>query len=193
MNKTRASAVAALPITGFAVVYAAGSAVAGWEPSSGWLIQAIIHLGELLAVAGLAFSGAAGPGSLARAGLGAAAAGQLVFAAAEVIWPGHQELGDALFAIAPLLTGAGLIVAGVATIRAGIWAGASRFLPLALGLGTVVVLIPVMIGSGGPPAPVALWTIAGWDLLWFALGATVFGRTRTAAPSKPATAKVTVR
>jgi hypothetical protein len=126
-------------------------------------------------------------------GLAAATVGQLTIAAAEVIWPSSPGLGDVLFSVSPILTGAGLITAGVATIRTGIWAGSSRFLPLTLGLYTILVLIPVMISSGGPPSPVALWTIAGWDLLWFALSASVLGRTRAAVPSDPATATVTVR
>ncbi|MBP2705759.1 hypothetical protein JOL79_18240 [Microbispora sp. RL4-1S] len=193
MDKSRVSAVAALLITGFAIVYVVGSAIAGWEPSSGWLIRAIIHIGELLAVAALAFSDAGGRSRVARTGLAAAIGGQLIIAAAEVIWPSNPDLGDALFSVSPILTGAGLITAGVAVIRAGVWAGSSRFLPLTLGLYTILVLIPVMIGSGGPPAPLALWTIGGWDLLWLVLSAGVLGRTRTALPSDPATAKVTIR
>jgi hypothetical protein len=61
----------------------------------------------------------------------------------------------------------------VAIIRAGVWARPSRFLPLTLGLYTILVLIPVMIASGGPPAPLALWTIGGWDMLWFVLSASL--------------------
>jgi hypothetical protein len=81
----------------------------------------------------------------------------------------------------------------VAIIRAGVWTGSSRFLPLTLGLYTILVLIPVMIGAGGPPAPLALWTIGGWDLLWFALSASVLSRTRAALANDRATAKVTIR
>ncbi|MGW4210385.1 hypothetical protein ACWEIJ_20520 [Lentzea sp. NPDC004789] len=189
MNKSPAG-VAALLITGFGVVYAGGSAIAGWQPSAGWLIQAVIHLGELSAVVALARSGAAGRGRFARLGLAAAIAGQLLLAAAELIWPGTPGLADVLFGVAPILTGAGLITAGAATIRTKAWTGSSRLLPLALGLYTVLVLIPVMIGSGGPPAPLALWTIAGWDLLWFLLAARAVSRL---VPGDAATAEVTVR
>lgn len=193
MDKSRSSAVAALVITGFAILYVVGSAIAGWEPSLGWLIQATIHIGELLAVVALAFSDAGGRSRVARGGLAAAIAGQLILAAAEVIWPSNPVLGDVLFSVSPILTGAGLITAGVAIIRAGVWAGSSRFLPLTLGLYTILVLIPVMIGSGGPPAPLALWTIGGWDLLWFVLSASVLSRTRAALANDRATATVTVR
>jgi hypothetical protein len=122
------------------------------RPSSGWLLQAIIHIGELSAVVALASGGAAGRGRIARMGLGAAIAGQLIMTAAELIWPNTPDLGDVLFSVAPILTGAGLVTTGVATIRAREWAGSPRFLPLALGMYTILVLIPVMIGTGGPPA-----------------------------------------
>jgi hypothetical protein len=192
MNKSRASVVAALLITGFAVAYAGGSAITGWEPSIGWLIQTIIHLGELLIVLALAGSGAGGHSRTFRVGMAAVVVGQLTIVAAEVVWLVGPDLGDVLFGVAPMLIGAGLITIGVTTLRAGVWAGWSRFLPLGFGLYTLLALIPVMIGSGGPPAPVALWTIAGWDLLWFALGATVLSRTRPSAPAGRAPAKATL-
>jgi hypothetical protein len=122
--------------------------------------------------------------------LASAIVGQLIIAAAEVIWPGNRDLGDVLFSVSPILTGAGLVTAGVA-IRAGVWARPSRFLPLTLGLYTILVLIPVMIASGGPPAPLALWTHRG-------LGHAVVRAQRqrpalhpSAVPSDPAMAKIT--
>ncbi|MBM0239446.1 hypothetical protein JNW88_24020 [Micromonospora sp. ATA32] len=105
--------------------------------------------------------------------MASAIVGQLTIAAAEVIWPSNRDLGDVLFSVSPILTGAGLVTAGVAIIRAGVWARPSRFLPLTLGLYTILVLIPVMIASGGPPAPLALWTIGGWDMLRFVLSASL--------------------
>jgi ABC-type transport system involved in multi-copper enzyme maturation permease subunit len=121
----------------------------------------------------LALSDAGGHGRVARVGLASAIVGQLIIAAAEVIWPSNRDLGDVLFSVSPILTGAGLVTAGVAIICAGVWARPSRFLPLTLGLYTILVLTPVMIASGGPPAPLALWTIGGWDMLWFVLSASL--------------------
>jgi hypothetical protein len=51
--------------------------------------------------------------------LASAIAGQLIITAAEVIWPSNRDLGDVLFSVSPILTGAGLVTAGVAIIRAG--------------------------------------------------------------------------
>jgi hypothetical protein len=165
MDRHRFLAPLALLITAAAVPYAAGAAVTGWEPRLGWLFQALIHAGELLAVLALALS-PAGRGPAVRIGLGAALLGQATLTAAEVIWPRNAGLGDMLFTVGPLLTGVGLIVAGIAVVRGGILVGWPRFAPLAVGTYVFAVLIPVMIASGGPPAPAALWTIAAWDLLW---------------------------
>ena len=113
-----------------------------------------------------------------------------------VVRPHYPGVADVLFAVSPLLTGAGLITAGLVIIRADAGTGRRRWLPLALGLYTLFVLVPVMIGSGGPPAPAALWTIAGWDLLWLLVAATVLARTRSdgSAPrSRAASPRVIVR
>lgn len=166
VRSLRTSALFALLITAAAVLYTAGAALLGWEPSLGWLIQSVIHVGELLAVVALTRSGAAGAGRAARIGLGAAMLGQATLASAEVVWPRSPDLGDVLFGIGPTLTGVGLVVAGIQVLRRrrlGPW---QRVTPIAVGAYVFVILTPVLIGSGGPPAPAALWAIAGWDVLW---------------------------
>jgi hypothetical protein len=85
MNYSRVSALIAVPVTAIAVLYAAASAAFSWEPSLGWLIQALIHLGELAAVVALASSGAVGASRPGRTGLAVAATGQIVLAVAEVV------------------------------------------------------------------------------------------------------------
>jgi hypothetical protein len=152
MNTTRVAALIAVPVTAIAVLYAAAGAAFSWEPSLGWLIQAVIHLGELAAVVALARSGAVGASRAGRYGLAAAAAGQVLLAVAEVVYPRQPDVGNVLFGLAPILTGVGLIPAGITLIRAG----RGRWLPLVLGLYTLAVLIPAQIATGGPPAPLAL-------------------------------------
>ena len=186
MNNTRVSALIAVPVTAIAVLYAAACAAFSWEPSLGWLIQALIHLGELAAVVALASSGAVGASRPGRAGLAVAATGQIVLALAEVVWPRQPDLGNVLFGIAPILTGVGLITAGIALVRAD----RSRWLPLALGVYTLAVLIPVEIATGGPPATLALVSIAVWDVLWLMLALSVLSP-RVAPVRRPA--RVVVR
>ena len=163
--RTSRTAATALVITVAAVLYSAVVALSGWEPRLGWLFQAVIHVGELLAVLALAWSNAAA-GRVFQVAAGVAVLGQAVLAVAELIWPVLPDLGDTLFAVGPLLSGLGLIVAGVMVVRARQWQGWRRFAPLAVGAYVFVALIPVLIGSGGPPAPAAVWTICGWDVLW---------------------------
>ncbi|TQS46522.1 hypothetical protein [Cryptosporangium phraense] len=177
MTRPRATAVAALLITAAGALYAAIVASTQWEPSLGWLVQAVIHVGELLAALALGLTVA---NRVARGGLAAAVVGQALLAIAEVVYPGSPGLGDVLFGIGPMLTGVGLIVAGSVLVR-----GPDRTVwPLILGLYVFVVMTPVLIGTGGPPAPAAVWTIAGWDVLW-ALVAAVAVRRFTPAEAGP--------
>ena len=143
-------------------VYAAVGALTGWEPSLGWMIQPGIHVGELAAVIAVALSGAAGSGRPACIGLGAAMLGQAILVVAELVFPRDPDLGDALFGVGPVLSGAGLVVAGIAVLRARRWTDPARFAPVTVGIYTLLVLIPALVVSDGPPAPVALWTISGW-------------------------------
>jgi hypothetical protein len=169
----------ALLITAAAVPYA----LVGWEPAFGWLIQSVIHVGELLVVVALIRSGVAGPGRAARTGLGAAVLGQAALAGAEVIWPHYPDLGDALFGVGPMLTGVGLVVAGVQVLRQHRSADWRRFMPIAVGGYVFAVLMPVVIGSGGPPATAALLAIAGWDVLWALTAVAVLTRPATSSRS----------
>jgi hypothetical protein len=180
MQASRTPALIAVPITALAVLYAVVSALTGWEPALGWLLQAVIHVGELLVVVALLRSG--GPG---RIGLYAAALGQAILAVAEVIWPHWPGVGDTMFTVGPLLTGVGLTVAGIAALRGREGAG-RRLLPLATGIWVFIALIPSMIATGGPPSPVALAVIAVWDALWTFTALAVL---RTAA-STPSAAEV---
>ena len=180
MNNTRISALIAVPVTAIAVLYAAASAAFSWEPSLGWLIQALIHIGELAAVVALASSGAVGASRPGRTGLAVAAAGQIVLAVAEVVWPRQPDLGNVLFGIAPILTGAGLITAGITLVRTD----RGRWLPLALGVYTLAVFVPVEIATGGPPATLALASIAVWDVLWLMLALSVLSPAPVRRPAR---------
>jgi hypothetical protein len=187
LGQSRAAALITALITGLAAVYILALLLGLEDPGWAYLPRGLIHLGELAAVVALALCGAAGPGGLARIGLGAAGLGQLMLAVAEVITASSPGTSDALFAIAPNLVGLGLILAGVAIIRTGRWTGWRRYVTLALGLYVFVVMTPVIIASGGPPAVAALWTLAVWEVLWALIAVSVLAETaavrRSAAPA----------
>lgn len=153
------------------------------DPGAAAYGRGVMHLGELAVVVAIALSGAAGVGWLGRIGLGLAGLGQLMMAVAEPV--GSTSLGDTLFTIAPNLTGLGLILAGVAVIRTGVWTGWQRGITLALGIYVFVPMTPMIIASGGPPAELALIGLLGWEILWF-LNATAVLTASTAELRRPA-------
>lgn len=133
---------------------------------------AVQHLGLLAGIIGLGRSGATG-GRLV--GVRSAAAGMALLTATEIAamaaarssypGPGTGVL-DALYGVAVVLTAGGLIVAGLAVLRARLWRGARRWLPLATGVYALVPMTPLML-AGYLGARLA---ISGWMLLFAALG-----------------------
>lgn len=86
----------------------------------------------------------------------------IVGGAAQVAAP---ETPDVLFPVGTVLAGAGLVVAGVAVLRAGTWTGSGRFTPLLAGGYVFVVLLPAFgLGPVG-----AVLAIGGWGLCWILL------------------------
>ncbi len=111
-----------------------------------------------------------------------AVGGQTVFVVAELAYPASPDTGDILFGVGPLVTASGRIVAGVAVLRARLWRGWSRLLPLLVGGWLLIPMIPVLIATGGPPDPIALLTIIAWDALRCAAAVAVMVRGRASAP-----------
>jgi hypothetical protein len=173
----RTAAIVAVVITGLATVYTLALLLGAEDPSWAYLPRGLVHLGELAALVALARCGAAGTGRLATIGLGCAGVGQVMLAVAEVISAGGPGAGDVLFGIAPNLVGLGLILTGVAVVRTGRWSGWRRWVVLALGAYVFVVMTPVIIAVGGPPAVAALVALLGWEVLWTLIGIAVLSET----------------
>ena len=83
--------------------------------------------------------------------------------------------------VAPLLTGPGLVLAGVAVVQARRWSGWRRFVPLACGAYLLVVFVPVVISTGTDIGFLA--AVTGWDLGLAALGIAV--AQEASAPAAP--------
>lgn len=120
----------------------------------------------LVGVLGLARSGAAGKGMLAKLGLGLAVLASALFLPFEVLVAVNLELGGAALGLCALFQGLGLLLAGIAVLRAGRWGGWQRVTPLICGLYTFLVLIPALSLSDGYNA----WALAGWQLPFALLG-----------------------
>jgi hypothetical protein len=124
------------------------------------------HLGVLVAVAALALSGAAGRGWLARVSFAVALCGFALLTAAEALLRIAFDAGNSLFGVASPLCALGMILVGIAVIRAGRWSSWRRFSPLVCGAYIPLVLIPSFAIAKGP----SFIALAGWSLTFVALG-----------------------
>ena len=138
-----------------------------------WL--AVQHLGLLAGLFAMWWSGAAGSTRLGRIGHAGAVAGMIGWIITEVaaITARHDTNDTTLagllvvgYGLFSLFMGAGLILEGIAVLRARVWHGWRRWLPLALGIWVFVPLMPAM----GSPVESAEAAMAGWMLLFAALG-----------------------
>ena len=133
------------------------------------------HLGLLAGQVALRSSGVAGPGRAVAWGHGLGIAGMalltltelLAIAAADDPYPSSlTNVLDALYGVASLAIGVGLIIVGAAVRRVGAWTGWRAWLPLALGVWVFVPMTPAIM-AGFLPARLA---ISAWMLLYAALG-----------------------
>lgn len=143
--------------------------------------NALLQLTAIIALVGLAALGAAGTAWWGRIGLGAAILGLVVLIGGEFIQPFDPATAEMLFAIAPLVTGPGLVLAGVGVLQARRWSGWRRFVPLACGVYLLVVFVPVVVSMGTDIGFLA--AITGWDLGLAALGIAVAQEASTSAAS----------
>ena len=95
------------------------------DPPQAWivLLNVVSHLLLMAGVAGVARSRAAGRGHLAVTGLAVTLLGLAVLVVAEVSWLARLGATEALYGIATLAMMLGLILAGVAVVRARRWSG----------------------------------------------------------------------
>ncbi len=113
------------------------------------IVYAAFHVLVFFGLLGFARSGVTGPTRLARTGTTLTLTGTALLFAAELasIPLRHQTLSDtgpaiagAVFGLAILLSAIGFLLAGAATLRAGVWHGWRRFVPLAEGIWMIVLL-----------------------------------------------------
>lgn len=141
------------------------------------------HLGLAVVMAALWTSGAAGRGGLGRIGVGGSVVAMLGLAALELIaisakdspYPSPRtDTIEAWYGVASTAIGLFLVVAGIAVLRAKVWSGWQRYLPLALGIYVFVPLTPGIFG----PFVIARLVITGWMALFAVLGWAVLRQAR---------------
>lgn len=138
------------------------------------IVFVINHVLLLVGVVGVGRA-AIGASRAGKAGIGFAAAGLIGLTLCEIgaMTLAHAQLNDARvdrlnigYGVSSLAIGFGLVVAGIAVIRAGHWQRWSRYTVLACGLALFAVVVPAI---SGPMAAGRLALIA-WMALWAAIG-----------------------
>ncbi len=83
-----------------------------------------------------------------------------------------------LLPLGALTTGIGMVLVGIAVVRARRWGGWHRPLPLLVGLYPFVAMFPILAATGQPPEPM----IALWGILWLLLGLALRAEAGAAVP-----------
>jgi len=113
------------------------------------LLWSVSHVLVLIGLLGLGRSGVAGPSRMAKVGVGIALTGTLLLLAGELAGLPVRDadfdssgvaLVGALFGFGTLLSAIGLLAAGRATLKARLWGGWRRFVPLLAGVWAVVLI-----------------------------------------------------
>ena len=112
-------------------------------------LNAVSHLLSIVGIAGLAWSGAAGRARLGFAGLALTLLGLVVLTLAEGIWArSGEDAAVPFYSVATLAMMLGLVLAGVAVLRAGRWREWRRYTVLATGLFIPLILMPAFALPG---------------------------------------------
>lgn len=120
---------------------------------------------------GLWRSGVTGGGRAARAGLVVVAAGWVVMAIAQVVAQVRGAEITAIYVVATLLHVVGMAPVAVAVLRAGVWTGWARWMPV-LCTAYLVAASPLF----GVPGTPGLLAVAGWGVCWLGLGSALLRR-----------------
>lgn len=145
-----------------------------------YLFAAGSQLLLVIGVLGLGRSRVAGTSRSAQFGVGAALAGTTLIVVGHIAsipirgehvddtWP---HVLEGVFGIGTVLSAAGFLLAGRATIRSGVWHGWRRFTPLALGIWSAVLI-------GLQFTPVLPIAVGVYGLCFLAVGAALVTRRR---------------
>lgn len=133
-----------------------------WIPA----LNTISHLLVLVGVVELARAGVSGRGGLATSGLWLTLFGLVELIAAEGVSLIDTNVAVFFYSTSTLILILGLLLLGVAVLRAGRWTGWSRFTPLACGLYMLLILLP----SLSLPGYASNYAIGIWGVCWLLLG-----------------------
>lgn len=125
------------------------------------VVQTLLLIGFF----GIWWSGGVGQGTFGKIAFGLAALGHLLFVLVEIHSLIIGELTP-LFPLAPLSSAVGILLTGIAVLRANRWQGWTRWLPLATGIYPFLFMFP-FVAATGETLDVA---IGFWGLVRLILG-----------------------
>lgn len=141
-----------------------------WPPSLAFSLRnggiALSHALVLIGIIGLARSGAAGRSPLGRIGLGVAMVGGALFVPSELLIQFNEALGSNLDGMCAALMAIGLVITGIAVLRAKRWEGWHSITPLLTGLYVFLVIFPAFAITKAPN----FLALAGWGIPSLLLG-----------------------
>ena len=169
----RWAAVAMIAGGAIMVLFEFGRLLAGDSAAYGRAAGIVVALGQLgiaAGCAGLWLHHSFGGSVLARTGLALAIVGLVLYATGNAVEPFARTLVWP-FVAATLLIPLGFILAGSAALRARVWDGWERFLPLAVGVYPVIAVYPWLAMTGAnEPTWVGASLVAVWGVLFAATG-----------------------
>jgi hypothetical protein len=130
------------------------------------VFNALQHVLLIVAMLGVARSGASGCGVGTLIGTRLALLGLVSVTVAELVAISDPDLADRFYAVATLALTVGLVSAGVAVRRAGVWRGWQRNTLLATGLNVPLAVAPGLLLPW-------LWphiVIGCWGICWLLVG-----------------------
>ena len=148
-----------------AVLWAIAGVAHGGVDEPIWIVADIILLAALLGLWSLRLEHS----TIGTIGFSVATLGRIVFIAAELLAAVQGNDDNALLPIAALLTVIGMLLVGIATIRARIGHGIGRYAPLAVGLYPLIIMFPYVAAHDGHASNAA---ITGWALTMLGVAAT---------------------
>ncbi len=134
------------------------------------------HIGLVIMAVGLASSGAVGTSRIGRASAWLAVLGLAGLTGMELFAMKFSEWDNKVastgimgtgYGMTTSLVGLGMLIAGIYVLRARVWSGWWRFIPLLLGITHFMVVTPAVFSNGWLIARLA---IASWMALFGALG-----------------------
>ncbi len=156
-------------------------ASAAFIPSQ--LLWLLLQLLLLFGFFGLFWGRAVGNRLWGKLAFGLGALGHLLFVAGEIHSLASRTISD-LLAVAALVSAIGILLTGIAVLRAKQWQGGARWLPLLTGLYPFLVMFPLIAITGDAN----IFAIGGWGLVRLVLGLAMRDQATTTLKATPSVA-----